>query len=182
MKSRMNRRDFIKKGYSTLVGMGIVLESDLKQRATPTKKSRVVEITHPKAVSAGRKVDVSIVKEMLQKGINILTNAEKPWSRFVKPNDRVGLKINTLGRPMLFTHHELIQVVAEELVEFGVEENNIIVWDRHETHMKDSNFTFNTSDRGIRCYGTEALDNTQDRFDKEMTYKSDFDDPCSWIS
>ncbi len=177
MKNEITRRDFIKKGSSAAFTLGMTLKSGSKLISEPAKKARVVEVTHADAVSAGRKVNVSIVRKMLKESLRKLTGTDNPWSKFVGPSDKIGLKINTLGRPVLFTHHELIQAVADDLVDYGVKKNNVIVWDRHERHMKDAGFTFNTTDEGVRCYGTEVLDEGQDRFDQDTIYESDQDDP-----
>ncbi len=177
MKNKLNRRDFLKKGTTTVLGAGFALKTGFSLSEATQEQSRVVEIKHTGAVAAGRKINTQAVKEMLQKGMLSLTGSENPWSKFIEAGDTVGLKINTLGRPLLFTHHELIQAVSEDLIAYGVKENNIIVWDRYERHMQDCKFTFNTEKEGIRCYGTEALDKGNNRFDTAMTYKSDFDDP-----
>ncbi|MCJ7582801.1 MAG: DUF362 domain-containing protein [Candidatus Aminicenantes bacterium] len=177
MKNKLNRRDFLKKSTTSVLGAGLALKTGFSLTADMQEQSRVVEINHSGAVASGRLVNTQAVKEMLQRGLNSLTGTENPWSKFIKPTDTIGLKINTLGRPLLFTHHELIKAVSEDLIAYGVKENNIIVWDRHERHMQDCKFTFNTNKEGIRCYGTEALDTAQNRFDQEMSYKSDFDDP-----
>lgn len=175
MSKKMKRREFMIKSPSIVIGAGLALKSGLSLSTGESSKSKVVEVIHSKAVLDDRKVDTDIVRKMLKEGIKTLTGAEKPWAQFVKPGDRVGLKINTLGRPLLYTHHELIKVVAEELMYFGIKENNIIIWDRWENHMRDCDFVFNTSDKGVRCYGTQTRDKTLSRHDKEKVFKSDFD-------
>jgi uncharacterized protein (DUF362 family) len=177
MSKKINRREFIKKGSSAALGVGLALKSGLSLDKKALEESKVVEITHPEAVSDSRKVDKTIVREMLQQGMKALTGSQRPWAQFIKPGDRIGLKINTLGRPLLFTHHELIQAVTEELMDFGVKENNIIVWDRWEPHMKDCQFNFNTSGAGVRCYGTETFGKSLDRIDPGVVYESEYDDP-----
>jgi uncharacterized protein (DUF362 family) len=178
MKKRMTRREFIALSSSTVLGTGLSLKAGFNRNLVPYQDSRVIEVTHPHAVLEKRRVDKDIVKRMLRAGMNVLTGKEQPWAQFFTPDDRIGLKINTLGRPLLFTHHELIQAMIEELRDFGIKENNIIVWDRWEHHMLDCKFTFNTSEQGVRCYGTEnARDETIQRFDPEIVYQSEFDDP-----
>ncbi len=175
MIKKIKRREFMIKGSSAIIGAGLALKSGLSLGTGVSSKSKIVEVMHSKAVLEGRKVDTSVVRKILKEGMKTLTGAKQPWAKFTKPGDRVGLKINTLGRPMLYTHHELIKVVAEELMDFGVKENNIIVWDRWERHMRDCNFFFNTSDKEVRCYGTQTLDSAKSRHDKEQVFKSDFD-------
>ena len=177
MKERMNRREFMTKSASAVLGAGFAAKTGFSFNLNQTQQSRVIEVTHPDAVLEQRRVDKNVVRKMLQRGMNALTKSEASWSRFLNPDDRVGLKINTLGRPVLFTHHELIQAMVEELKDFGIKENNIIVWDRWEHHMLACKFTVNTSDHGVRCYGTESRDPSVKRIDPEVFYTSDFDNP-----
>jgi hypothetical protein len=67
--------------------------------------------------------------------------------------------------------------MVAELTELGVKENAIIVWDRFETQMRDCKFEFNTSDRGVRIYGTDGVEENVRRYDPDVAYVSDFDNP-----
>jgi len=177
MNRNMKRRDFIIKGSSAVLGAGFALGSGRAFEGPSAKVARVVEVIHPGAVGGDRKIDEAAVRIMLKRGLERLTGAKQPWAEFIKPTDRVGLKINTLGRPLLFTHHELIRAVVSDLKEFGVTENNIIVWDRYETHMRDCRFDFNTGKEGVCTYGTDALDPNVRRYDDDVVFESDLDDP-----
>jgi uncharacterized protein (DUF362 family) len=178
VSDRIDRREFLKKSSSAVLGAGVMLKSGMKLGAQGTQTVKVVAVKHSEVLKPERKLDEDIVRSMLKEGMQNLTGSDNPWAQFFKPEDRIGLKINTLGRPMLFTHHELIQAVVEELKEFGVKTNNIIVWDRYEKHMTDCQFKFNTTKEGVRCYGTIPLDNLiSDRVDRDVIYTSDKDDP-----
>jgi len=177
MKKRMNRREFMTKSAAAVLGASFVDRTEFSFNLSQTQQSRVIEVAHPDAVLEQRKIDKNVVRMMLQRGMNALTKSEAPWSCFLNPDDRVGLKINTLGHPILFTHHELIQAMVEELKDFGIKENNIIVWDRWEHHMLACKFKVNTSDQGVRCYGTQSRDPSVKRLDPEVIYTSDLDDP-----
>jgi uncharacterized protein (DUF362 family) len=179
MGKRMNRREFIVRGSSAVLGAGFAANAGpvFGCQAADAGIGRVVEVVGPGAVVADRKVDVAIARKMLRRGMEALTGSSNPWRKFLSPSDRVGLKINTLGRPLLYTHHELIAALAAELMDFGVKENSIIVWDRFETQMRDCTFEFNTSASGVRVYGTDALDENVRRYDPDIAYVSDFDNP-----
>lgn len=177
MKSKMNRREFMIKGSSVIIGAGFAGAARPVFGHPAADASRVVEVVGPGAVLADRRLDPAISRKMLRRGMETLAGSPSPWAKFLAPSDRVGLKINTLGRPLLYTHHELIAAVVAELTEFGVKENAIIVWDRFETQMRDCKFEFNTSDRGVRVYGTDALDENVRRYDPDVSYVSDFDNP-----
>jgi len=177
VSDRIDRREFIKKSSSAMLGAGVALKSGFKLGAQDTQTAKVVEVKHPEVLQSGRILDPEIVRNMVRTGIQKLTGSENPWAKFISPEDKIGLKINTLGRPLLFTHHELIQAVVDELKEFGVNENNILVWDRFEKHMADCEFEFNTTRQGLRCYGTISTDELiSDRLDKDVVFSSENDD------
>jgi uncharacterized protein (DUF362 family) len=178
VSDRIDRREFIKKGSSAMLSAGVAFRSGLKLGAQDTHTAKVVEIKHSEVLQSGRILDPEIVRNMIKTGIQNLTGAENPWAEFFSPEDKIGLKISTLGRPLLFTHHELIQAVVDELKEFGIKENNIIVWDRFEKHMSDCEYEFNTKNKGLRCYGTITTDELiSDRLDKNVVYSSENDNP-----
>jgi uncharacterized protein (DUF362 family) len=177
MKKGITRREFVTMSTAVALGAGLTLKTGCRRSTGLTGKGRVLEVINPAAVSEGRKVDPDTVRHMVQQGMVRLTGDKKPWSRFFSPQDRIGLKINTLGRPLLYTHHELIQGVVDELTEFGIPPNNIIVWDRWEHHMLACGFVLNTSADGVCCYGAHnPRDKAVFRWDSDVVYVSDFDD------
>ena len=162
---------------SALWGVRLASKSGWGRAPSPPDSSRVIEVHHPQAVFGERRVDKDVVRRMIQEGLTRLTGKKQPWSEFLSPGDRVGLKINTLGQPLLVTHHELVQAMIEELTAFGLKENNIIVWDRWQPHLTGARFTLNRSDRGVRCYGTESGGPSAKRLDPDAVYVSEFDNP-----
>ena len=52
------------------------------------------------------------------------------WRTFVRPEDRVGLKVSTAAAPVSSTHPAVVAAVAEGLVAAGVAPEQIIIWDR----------------------------------------------------
>ncbi len=178
MSDRIDRREFIKKSSSAVLGAGVAFGSGFKLGAKVAQTAKVVEVKHSEVLQPGRILDPEIVRTMVREGIQNLTGSENPWAQIFSAEDKVGLKINTLGRPLLYTHHELIQAVVDELKEFGIRENNILVWDRFEKHMADCEFKFNTTSEGVRCYGTISTEELiADRLDRDIVYSSENDDP-----
>jgi uncharacterized protein (DUF362 family) len=173
---KMKRRDFIVKTSSTLLGAGLAAKAGIgRGTAVSPGSSRVVEVYHPGCVLEKRQVDKDAVRLMIRRGLSGFTGSKDPWPEFLSPGDRVGLKINTLGRPLLVTHRELVQALVEDLTEFGIKENNIIVWDRWQHHMTSSGYVLNASDKGVRCYGTEGRGVDPRRIDPGVAFESDFD-------
>ncbi len=177
MKGKIDRREFLTRASAAILGAGMALNRGFGFERDEGKTSTVVEVHHTRAVRENREVDGGAVREMLQRGVRRLAGQENPWSAFFRPGDRVGLKINTLGRPLLVTHRELVQAMIDELVSFGIRDNDIIVWDRWQPHMTAGGYAVNTSARGVRCYGTEGRGVEAKRFDDDVFYESDFDSP-----
>lgn len=178
MKKRLTRREFMALSSTAVVGAGLSFKTGCRHSSGLSERGQVVEVKNANAVLDSREVDNAVVRQMLKSGMAKLTEQKQPWSRFFSPQERIGLKINTLGRPLLYTHHELIQAVIDELTEFGVPPNNIIVWDRWEHHMLDCRFDLNTSGDGVRYYGAQnSKDESVFRWDPDVAYTSEFDDP-----
>lgn len=174
MHNKIRRREFLKRGSQAVAAAGLALHSSESLGQEGKKKALVVEVTNPKAVSDNRKIDQAVVRGMLKAGMKSVSGSENPWAKYIKPTDRVGLKINCLGRPLLVTHHELVQAVVDDLKEFGVKESNIIVWDRFESHMKDGKYEIRPEGPGFKCY---ASDTGSPRYDKKISYSSKADFP-----
>lgn len=177
MSKFINRREFLQKGTGAALGAGLALSPPFTIGRMRPEKSKIIDIMHPDAVAPGRKIDKDVVRSMLRRGMEEFTGTQNPWGKFVDKNDRVGLKVNMLGRPVLYTHHELVNAVTEELIDYGIKENNIIIWDYPERHLVRAGFTINTSDQGVRCYGTLTVGEEVDRLDPEIIYDSTLDDP-----
>jgi hypothetical protein len=79
-------------------------------------------------------VDEGRVREMVDSELLRLTSAGDiglAWRRLgVVPSDVVGIKITTLGGPLLSTHRPLVQAICDGLLAAGVAPSHIIVWDK----------------------------------------------------
>jgi uncharacterized protein (DUF362 family) len=97
---------------------------------------------------------------MLQKSILGLTgqkNLKKAWRMFVKPGEKIGLKVNPVAGKLLFTSHAVVQSVVKQLTESGIDKKDIIIWDRRDMELKDTGFTQDNYP-GITIRGTELQD------------------------
>jgi len=177
VKKKMNRRDFLKKGSTAAIGAGLAVKSGFSSGSLQQKSARIIEVKHTEVLMEERLINVDIAREMLREGMKRLTASDNPWAHFLQPDERIGLKINTLGRPILYTHHGLLQALVMELKDYGVKEDNIIIWDRFESHMEDCDFDLTRKSGKVKCYGTIPLGNDEDLIDKEVFYESDVDNP-----
>lgn len=121
-------------------------------------KSTVVEIHRPGVVDPENRVDPTAVKEMLDRAMREFTgesHLRDGWARFVSKEDVVGVKVNGLGGPQLVSNKSLVKAIIERLIEVGIPENNIIVWDRRSEHIEMMEMGINTGASGVRVYATD---------------------------
>ena len=179
MSKKLSRREFVEKSAKTIAA-GALLASGAAGAAQAAKsppKSKVVEVTADRAVRSGRKIDSKKVRQMVKKGLAALTGEKEPFKKLFNPHDKVGLKINCLGRPRIYTHHEVINAFAEELKAAGVKPENIIVWDRFEEHMKDCGFSMKPEGPGVLVRATESYRGDNDCLDDSDPYVCSKDSP-----
>jgi uncharacterized protein (DUF362 family) len=182
MSKKISRREFVETSAKT-VAAGALLVSGVAQAGEAAPKSKVVEVT-AKAVSKGRKVDAKKVREMVVKGMQALTGADEPFKKLFSEKDVVGLKINCLGRPRIYTHKEVINAFAAELQSAGVKAENIIVWDRFAGHMTDCGFKMNPEGPGVRYqHGEYEMDEKNAYIStKDSTMRRSGGSPASKLS
>jgi uncharacterized protein (DUF362 family) len=109
---------------------------------------------------------------------------EKAWSMFVKPGEKIGLKVNPVAGKDLSTSLEIVKAVIAQLEKSGISRKDIVIWDRREFELTEIGFT-ETNFPGIKITGTECKDEkgsfvdesgklySEDRIDKNWYYWAD---------
>ena len=95
---------------------------------------------------------------MLSAGIRELTGAssdKQAWSRFISPEDIVGIKVNCSGAPQIYSNPELVAAIVENLLALGVSASNIYIYDRFENQMKIANFKPHVAE-GVKTAAAES--------------------------
>ncbi len=179
----IDRRDFLRQ--SLVVGAGLIgataigcradspqdAPSTAHQQGTePSQRSRVIHTNSPNAfdLQSGQ-ANYQVVKTMVQTGICHITgelDSTQAWQRLVGPGDRVGIKINCLGRPAFVNSTTLLRVVKEELLAAGVAAQNIIVFDRYTSHLTGGGFTIGQQPDGT---WVQATDGSGPGYDNNVT-------------
>ncbi len=181
MSKDKTRREFIKETcVNTLMG-GIFLsqiplpldplpddiKTDSKQKSITNPQSIVVDVKSKTSIMKGITPDISLVKQMVDSGITLLTGIHKPrdaWKSLFHEEERIGIKINGLGADILVGNYQICWAIVDALKDIGVKENNIIIWDQYQHFFLSSGFRINRSFKGVRTYttdgggGKEALD------------------------
>ncbi len=94
--------------------------------ALPEGKSKVVLIREKEGLDS----DENVMDMLEQATIELTgeTDGAAAWSKFLRPDDVVGVKINVMMTP---TSPKISQAVTRGIMSAGVSEQKIIVWDRN---------------------------------------------------
>lgn len=106
------------------------------------------------------KVDGGVIHKMVDEAVRNLTGKDaspSAWRDIFDRNDIVGIKVNCLGGRMLSPHVELVRAIVAGLRSAGIEEENIIIWDRLTRELRQAGFEINTTDKGVKCLGTDMI-------------------------
>jgi hypothetical protein len=90
-------------------------------------------------------VNPAMVREMVDNSLLKITSAPDiatAWTRLgVTPRDVVGIKITTMGGPLLSTHRPLVQAICDGLQAAGVPPSQILIWDKFADDMIHAGYT-----------------------------------------
>lgn len=129
---------------------------------------KVAMVRHAGAISDGE-ISEKEAHRMIEKAMLDLTgekNLKKAWRTFVKPGERIGLKVNPVAGSTLATSHAVVKSVINQLASSGISKDDIIIWDRREMQLWECGFTPENYP-GIRIMGTEQQDKDGSFYDKD---------------
>jgi uncharacterized protein (DUF362 family) len=127
------------------------------QAAPAPGKSRVVVIRHESLAAEGQGPPPERVRELLDEAAKALAGSAKPadaWAQWVKPSDRLGIKVNCLG---YMTRPTVALAIAAAAGAAGLPPEQAILWDRTSDELRRAGYDLRSSGRGVRCFGTDAL-------------------------
>jgi hypothetical protein len=89
-------------------------------------------------------VNGEMARQMVDAALLKLTSASDlgtAWTRLgITPQDVVGIKITTMGGPLLSTHRPIVQAICDGLQAAGVPPAHIIVWDKDASDMQSAGY------------------------------------------
>jgi uncharacterized protein (DUF362 family) len=103
-------------------------------------------------------LDENQYRHMLTTGMQAMAGAQeyRPFLKKLFPGGTVGMKANCLS-PFNSTSVPLAGALTKILIaDAGIEENNIIVWERGIRELKEVGYKLNASSFGPRCFGTDT--------------------------
>jgi uncharacterized protein (DUF362 family) len=147
---------------STRAGQGelgtVVTKVEATRAAVPGSKPRVVVVRAKKTLTHGYDADAGAVRAMLEAGLIALSgekNQTAALSRYFKPTERVGLKINGLAGRNAATHVELVDALSDLLTQAGIEGRRQIAFDRFTRDLTASRIVDKSRAGGYRAVGND---------------------------
>jgi uncharacterized protein (DUF362 family) len=172
MKNRRSRREFLQEmarvslaapfvlspgcGRAAEKTVSIPVASTIPERHDAPWKNRLVEIHSEGVFNGSRQIHANVLGAMVKKALEKLTGeeGEKAWQSLFSRKDVVAIKTSCLPGKHLSTHPELVDALVRGLHSAGVEERNIIIYDRTTRELEAAGFAI-SRERGPRCFGTD---------------------------
>jgi len=136
---------------------------------------RVVEMQNSQAILSNR-VSQSAIRQMLDRALRELTGApevREAWSRFVEPNDVVGIKINPSGAPACCSSPEIVREIVAGVQSAGVPLQNIHVYDRYAYEIDIGSYQ-TLVPLGVRVVGVEDHKLSASGYDPDIYCEANF--------
>jgi len=123
-------------------------------------QSHVIKVADKSVYTSDGNLNPEKTRKMLDRALLLLTGAtdvNSAWRQVIKPSDRVGIKANCLGGKALSSNPVLADTIAASLIDAGIAESNIIIWERSNRELKRAGYKLNYSEKGgLRCFGTDT--------------------------
>ena len=117
---------------------------------------RVVEVFGANAIH-NRRISQPAVRAMLDAGMKALTGedvATNAWAKFFAPSDVVAVKVNPSSAPPTITSIALMREVIAGLNAAGVQNKNVIVYDRNSNQLEVNGYHTRVPP-GVRVVGLD---------------------------
>ena len=166
INGKLTRRNFLTCASGSVQGM--IVYPLLKQTSAfgselQNDKSVVVKVSDENVV-INNAIDHATVQIMLDAAIQNLMGTKltgDAWKNLFPgiTNDSViSIKVNCINGS-LASHPEVAYSIVNGLTSMNIDggyfpEENIIIWDRTNGELKNAGYSINTSDTGVKCFGT----------------------------
>lgn len=164
----ITRREFIKAagaGAAFVAAGG--LAPQLLRAAAGGPGPTVAVVRAPGLLKLGRADQLKKFKAMIDTGLAKASGQSA--GAVLKQNfsgvEFISMKVNPVGGKLMGARPGMAQALCEHLVDVGVKENNMIIWDRADKELLVAGYKLNKTKKGVRCVGTDVIGYD----DKEIT-------------
>jgi uncharacterized protein (DUF362 family) len=122
-------------------------------------EAKVAIVRGKGVLTAGGDLNRAKIADMIQRGLQILTgsqDAKESFNQIFSKNDRIGIKINTIGGRKISTQPAVPLSLADLLAKSGLQEKNIIIWDRTNRELKEAGYRLAINSNGLKLFATDT--------------------------
>jgi uncharacterized protein (DUF362 family) len=104
-------------------------------------------------------LDPAVITKMFARGFALLTGERDDagaLSSLFRPDDRVGIKVNTIGGKAISTGPDVALPFADWLSRNGLQAKNLFIWDRTTRELRDAGYGTSADRSRIKVFGTDA--------------------------
>jgi len=123
------------------------------------EESRVVLVRAKGIFTGSGDLNLGKIPLMLRRGFALLTGETSPKTGVglvFRREDRVGIKINTIGGKKLSTRPEVGLALANILTEGGLLPKNMVIWDRTNRELRDAGYILNINRDTLKIFATDT--------------------------
>jgi uncharacterized protein (DUF362 family) len=161
------RREFIRDAFGAGVACslghflpGSILADNVGDTETfAISKPKVVLSRSERFLNGDGRTNGELLRKAVDDGVMKITGAptaHDAWSTLFRPKERIGIKLNCLGKEYFSPHTELVEAIIGGLKSAGISDDNIIVFDRTSAELEEAGFRIKRGG-GLKCFGTDAL-------------------------
>jgi uncharacterized protein (DUF362 family) len=175
MDRRNSRRSFLGQVAAVAAGAavrpGLLMAGEPEAAVQPPSTrpaggARVI-IARDEALTKGKVSEHGeLLRKMLDASMQRLTgaaDAAAAWRKLFKAQDRVGIKVNTLG---FATQPAVVEAIVAGLRQAGVAAEKIIIWDRFDRELAAAGYKIAKAAGGVQIRGT-AEDNYESGYQEK---------------
>lgn len=154
--SRTTRRQFLATAAG-LAGLSRAARAFSAEPEQPAQRATVAIVRDARSLDDQMRPVADVVQRLVDEAVCAVTAKharDEAWASLVKPDDIVGLKINTLAGYATSTALEVTNAVAAGCLAAGVKPEHIIIWDRWDPDLIKGGYSINFDGPGVKCYGT----------------------------
>ena len=122
-------------------------------------KARVVVVRSDRAWAPSGAPDPAVLGRMFGRGFALLeagTDERASVASLFRSDDRIGIKVNTIGGRAISTRPETALALAGRLASNGWPEKSLFVWDRTTRELRSAGFAPAAGGSGVRVFGTDT--------------------------
>ena len=131
--------------------------SKIKKISKSGAKAKVIIGQDKEILDKEGRARKDLARKIISESIKALAGEKdvaNAWKALFNKDDTVGIKLNCLAGRGLSPRKEVVDLIIEGLKLAGLEDEQIIVWDKVDIDLQKAGYAINYYSKGVKCFGT----------------------------